>query len=83
MAGARTLEAPTATAWAVPFGLGEISVVNKVVGFKKIRFHTHENVGFGEVHLPEMQMHTSAFWMISKTWRKTATVLAPEVSGAH
>ncbi|MEE2787303.1 MAG: DEAD/DEAH box helicase [Myxococcota bacterium] len=50
-------------AWAVPFGLGEVSIVDKVVGFKKIRFHTHENVGFGEVHLPAMQMHTSAFWM--------------------
>ena len=52
-----------AGAWGVPFGLGEVSVVDKVVGFKKIRFHTHENVGFGEVHLPEMQMHTSSFWM--------------------
>ena len=45
-------------------GVGEVSVVTKVVGFKKIRFHTHENVGYGEVHLPEMQMHTSAFWLI-------------------
>jgi len=44
-------------------GLGEISVVDKVVGFKKIRFQTHENVGFGEVNLPVMQMHTAAFWM--------------------
>ena len=42
--------------------LGEVSVVEKVVGYKKIRFHTHENVGYGEVHLPEMQMHTSAAW---------------------
>lgn len=44
-------------------GLGEVSVVEKVVGYKKIKFHTHENVGYGEVHLPEMQMHTSAFWI--------------------
>lgn len=43
-------------------GLGEVSVVEKVVGYKKIKFHTHENVGYGEVRLPEMQMHTSAFW---------------------
>jgi DEAD/DEAH box helicase domain-containing protein len=34
-----------------------------VVGYKKIKFHTHENVGYGEVQLPEMQMHTSAFWL--------------------
>ncbi len=44
-------------------GVGEVSVVEKVVGYKKIKFHTHENVGYGEVHLPEMQMHTSAFWL--------------------
>ncbi|MHB8874726.1 MAG: DEAD/DEAH box helicase [Myxococcaceae bacterium] len=44
-------------------GLGEVSVVEKVVGYKKIKFHTHENVGYGEVTLPEMQMHTTAFWL--------------------
>ncbi len=44
-------------------GAGEISVIVKIVGYKKIKFHTHENVGYGDVHLPEMQMHTSAFWL--------------------
>lgn len=43
--------------------LGDISLVEKVVGYKKIKYHTHENVGFGEVNLPEMQMHTTAFWI--------------------
>ncbi|WP_410969585.1 hypothetical protein, partial [Salmonella sp. SAL4450] len=37
--------------------------MEKVVGFKKIKFHTHENVGYGEVQLPELQMHTTAFWL--------------------
>jgi DEAD/DEAH box helicase domain-containing protein len=46
------------------FGLGEVSVVEKVVGYKKIKFHTHENVGYGEVRLPELQKHTSAFWLL-------------------
>lgn len=46
----------------IGFSLGDISVVEKVVGFKKIKYHTHENVGYGEVHLPEMQMHTSSCW---------------------
>jgi len=45
-------------------GLGDVSVVEKVVGYKKIKFHSHENVGYGEVHLPEMQMHTTAFWLM-------------------
>ncbi len=44
-------------------GHGEVSVVEKVVGYKKIKFHTHENTGYGEVRLPEMQMHTTAFWL--------------------
>ncbi len=42
---------------------GEVSVVQKVVGFKKIKFYTHENTGYGEVHLPEMEMHTTAVWL--------------------
>ncbi len=47
----------------VEASLGEISVVEKVVGYKKIKYHTHENVGYGEVRLPEMEMHTTAFWV--------------------
>lgn len=42
---------------------GEVSVVETVVGYKKIKFHTHENTGYGDVHLPEMQMHTTSFWL--------------------
>ncbi len=40
---------------------GEVSVVEKVVGYKKIRFHTHENAGYGDVRLPDTQMHTTSF----------------------
>ncbi len=42
---------------------GDVSVVEKVVGYKKIKFHTHENAGYGEVRLPDMQMHTTSFWL--------------------
>ena len=38
---------------------GEVHVVSRVVGFKKIRFQTNENVGSGELDLPEQQMHTT------------------------
>ena len=38
-------------------------MVEKVVGYKKVKFHTHENTGYGDVHLPEMQMHTTSFWI--------------------
>jgi DEAD/DEAH box helicase domain-containing protein len=44
-------------------GWGEVSVVEKIVGYKKIKFFTHENAGYGDVRLPEMQMHTTAFWL--------------------
>ncbi|WP_257454566.1 DEAD/DEAH box helicase [Archangium lipolyticum] len=44
-------------------GMGEVSVIEKVVGYKKIKFHTHENVGYGDVRLPEMQMHTTSLWL--------------------
>lgn len=48
-------------------GLGDVNVVEKVVGYKKIKFHSHENVGYGEVQLPEMQMPTSSWWMTIAT----------------
>jgi DEAD/DEAH box helicase domain-containing protein len=31
--------------------------------YKKIKLLTHENVGYGHIHLPEEQMHTTAFWI--------------------
>jgi DEAD/DEAH box helicase domain-containing protein len=54
-------EAPSAELATI--GRGDVSVVEKVVGYKKIKYHTHENVGYGDVHLPEMQMHTTAIWL--------------------
>jgi DEAD/DEAH box helicase domain-containing protein len=44
-------------------GFGDVKVVEKVTGYKKIKFFTHENAGYGDVHLPEMQMHTTSFWI--------------------
>ncbi len=43
-------------------GLGEIGLVHKVTVFKKIKLGTHENIGSGKVHLPEMEMHTTSMW---------------------
>jgi DEAD/DEAH box helicase domain-containing protein len=42
---------------------GDVHVVSRVVGFKKIKFHTNENIGSGELDLPEQQMHTTAYWL--------------------
>jgi DEAD/DEAH box helicase domain-containing protein len=40
-----------------------VKVVEKVTGYKKIKFFTHENAGYGDVHLPELQKHTTSFWL--------------------
>ncbi len=48
---------------------GEVLVSAKATMFKKIKFNTHENVGYGDIHLPEQQMHTTAYWL----------TIAPEV----
>ena len=42
---------------------GEVLVRSQVVGFKKIKFFTNENVGDGKLELPENEMHTTAFWI--------------------
>jgi DEAD/DEAH box helicase domain-containing protein len=41
---------------------GEVHVVRRVAGYKKIRYYTHENVGYGRVNLPDQEMHTTALW---------------------
>jgi len=43
---------------------GEVKVNQQVVGFKKIKFFTLENVGSGDLALPEYRMHTMAYWLI-------------------
>ncbi len=43
--------------------VGEVKVTALVKVFKKMRFDTNENVGYGEVMLPETDMHTTAFWL--------------------
>lgn len=41
---------------------GEVSVTALATIFKKIKLYTHENVGSGEISLPEMNMHTQGMW---------------------
>jgi DEAD/DEAH box helicase domain-containing protein len=42
---------------------GDVQVRSQVIGFKKIKFFTHENVGAGNLELPENEMHTTSFWL--------------------
>lgn len=41
---------------------GEVHVVRRVAGYKKIRYYSHENIGYGPVNLPDQELHTSAVW---------------------
>jgi DEAD/DEAH box helicase domain-containing protein len=42
---------------------GEVRVNRQIVGFKKVKFYTNENIGAGNLSLPEQEMHTTAFWL--------------------
>ncbi len=63
----RVLEASeTATASAPSANLhshGDVLVRSQVVGFKKIKFFTNENIGDGKLELPENEMHTTSYWI--------------------
>ncbi len=41
---------------------GEVMVTAKTHMYKKIKFYTHENIGWGQISLPEQEMHTTAYW---------------------
>lgn len=52
---------------------GEIHLVRRIVGYKKIRYYSHENVGYGKINLPDQEIHTCAIW-----WQ-----LKPEIIEQH
>src|SRR5438128_1457084 len=61
----RVLEIGEETHLAAPANRahGDVLVRSQVVGFKKIKFFTNENVGAGQLELPENEMHTTAYWI--------------------
>jgi DEAD/DEAH box helicase domain-containing protein len=42
---------------------GDVKVTALVSLFKKIKLNTHENIGAGPVNLPELEMHTTSYWV--------------------
>ena len=42
---------------------GEIAVTTQVTGYKKIKWHTHENLGEGVVSLPPTELQTTGYWL--------------------
>jgi DEAD/DEAH box helicase domain-containing protein len=47
----------------IEIGFGDVSVTAKATIFKKIKFDTHENIGWGPIHLPEEELHTNGVWI--------------------
>jgi DEAD/DEAH box helicase domain-containing protein len=45
---------------------GEVAVTFLATVFKKIKLDTHENVGWGKIHLPEESLHTTAYWLATR-----------------
>ena len=43
---------------------GEVMLSAQATIYKKIKLHTHENVGWGKIHLPEQELHTTAYWFV-------------------
>jgi DEAD/DEAH box helicase domain-containing protein len=60
----RVLEATqSSAASAYLHSHGDVLVRSQVVGFKKIKFFTNENIGDGKLELPENEMHTTSYWI--------------------
>ncbi|MCC7372846.1 MAG: DEAD/DEAH box helicase [Chloroflexi bacterium] len=59
---------------------GEVSVTYQPTIFKKIKFNTHENIGWGKIHLPEEELQTTAFW-VTLPESRTAGLPKEEVEG--
>jgi len=58
----KTPDARGQTPSALAFG--SVTVTDTVMMFKKIKFHTLENIGYGNLKLPSVELPTQATWMM-------------------
>ncbi|MBR4401414.1 MAG: DEAD/DEAH box helicase [Synergistes sp.] len=63
------------------YGWGEVVVTLTPTIFKKIKLATHENAGFGQIKLPEEQMHTTACWIMMPEARQEDAELKLAMEG--
>jgi DEAD/DEAH box helicase domain-containing protein len=54
---------------------GEVHLVRRYPGYKKIRYYSHDNIGYGNIDLPDQEMHTTAVW-----WQLHPRVLARAIA---
>jgi DEAD/DEAH box helicase domain-containing protein len=59
---------------------GEVMVASLVTLFKKLKFVTDENVGWGPIDLPELELQTTAYWLTAESaangWRRNELDIA-------
>ena len=59
---------------------GEVMVASLVTLFKKLKFLTDENVGWGPIDLPELELQTTAYWLTAERardhWRRNELDIA-------
>jgi DEAD/DEAH box helicase domain-containing protein len=64
---------------------GEVMVASLVTLYKKLKFLTDENVGWGPVDLPELELQTTAYWLtaeaIAGRWRRDELDVALPAAG--
>ncbi|MEJ7697643.1 MAG: DEAD/DEAH box helicase [Candidatus Limnocylindrales bacterium] len=53
---------------------GEVMVASLATIYKKLKFVTNENLGWGRIHLPEIELQTTAYWLTADgardRWRR-------------
>ncbi|MGZ8437250.1 MAG: DEAD/DEAH box helicase [Candidatus Limnocylindrales bacterium] len=64
---------------------GEVMVASLVTLYKKLKFLTDENVGWGPIDLPELELQTTAYWLtaegIAGRWRRDELDVALPAAG--
>ena len=61
---------------------GEVMVSTSRRMYKKLKMDTHENLGWGRIHLPEIELQTTAAWLIRRRRRRRGRArVAPRPTG--
>ena len=59
---------------------GEVMVASLATIYKKLKFVTNENLGWGRIHLPEIELQTTAYWLTAdgarERWRRNELDIA-------
>jgi DEAD/DEAH box helicase domain-containing protein len=64
---------------------GEVMVASRATIYKKLKFTTNENLGWGKIHLPELELQTTAYWTTLGSavegWRRAELDVALAATG--